>query len=169
MVQSFFNEDPAEYGFDAAAQFPHIPGFIPPEYERDYEVEGLAANFAGEIFDYEKMGKFWLSRLSDKYINFPGVFPSWDNTPRRGQKPGCFWQLPAKYEKWLAAACAYAKYELPASCNLVFINAWNEWGEGACLSQTKNYGYAWLNATSRALEDGRRPPSGAAPRQGTQT
>ncbi len=159
MVQSFFNEDPAEYGFDAAAQFPpHIPGFIPPEYERDYEVEGLAANFAGEIFDYEKMGKFWLSRLSDKYINFPGVFPSWDNTPRRGQKARLFFgSSPAKYEKWLAAACAYAKYELPASCNLVFINAWNEWGEGACLEPDKNYGYAWLNATSRALEDGRRP------------
>lgn len=159
MVQSFFNEDPAEYGFDAAVQFPpHIPGFIPPEYERDYEVEGLAANFAGEIFDYEKMAKFWLSRLSDKYINFPGVFPSWDNTPRRGEKARLFFgSSPAKYEKWLAAACAYAKYELPASCGLVFINAWNEWGEGACLEPDKNYGYAWLNATSRALEDSRRP------------
>lgn len=159
MVQSFFNEDPAEYGFEAAVQFPpHIPGFIPPEYERDYEVEGLAANFAGEIFDYEKMAKFWLSRLSDKYINFPGVFPSWDNTPRRGEKARLFFgSSPAKYEKWLAAACAYAKYELPASCGLVFINAWNEWGEGACLEPDKNYGYAWLNATSRALEDSRRP------------
>ncbi len=136
---------------------PIFPALFRPNMKGDYEVEGLAANFAGEIFDYEKMGKFWLSRLSDKYINFPGVFPSWDNTPRRGQKPGCFWQLPAKYENGWPPPAPTPNMSFPHPATLSSSMPGMNGARAPAWSQTKNYGYAWLNATSRALEDGRRP------------
>ena len=50
----------------------------------------------------------------------------------------------------------------PLNRQLVFINAWNEWGEGAHLEPDARFGTAWLEATRDAIAgvtDSRRSPA----------
>jgi len=57
---------------------------------------------------------------------------------------------PALYERWLTGAIDFAEENPVRGESLVFINAWNEWAEGAYLEPDVHYGHAYLNATKRA-------------------
>jgi lipopolysaccharide biosynthesis protein len=77
---------------------------------------------------------------------------AWDNTARRADgAPTIFINgTPARYERWLSRLCQQAKSRDKEE-RLVFINAWNEWAEGVYLEPDAECGYAYINATRRAL------------------
>jgi len=77
----------------------------------------------------------------------PGVMPGWDNTPRRSTAAYAFHGgNPVSFRRWLsnAATAAFAAGSDP----LVFVNAWNEWAEGAHLEPDERFGRANLGAVS---------------------
>lgn len=57
----------------------------------------------------------------------------------------------ASYAAWLAEAAYFAKQKPVGGSSCVFINAWNEWGEGAHLEPDQRFGLAYLRATMEAL------------------
>ena len=74
--------------------------------------------------------------------------PGWDNEPRRPGRGSTYaFSTPALYRQWLEAACRASLAEPDPAQRLVFINAWNEWGEGAHLEPDRRFGYAYLQAT----------------------
>jgi lipopolysaccharide biosynthesis protein len=94
---------------------------------------------------------------------FPCVMPGWDNTPRRGKRATIIQNDdPALYAEWLRRAASAVRHR-PEDEQLVFINAWNEWGEGCHLEPDLRHGRAFLEATRAALRDVRTAP---APRAG---
>jgi lipopolysaccharide biosynthesis protein len=63
---------------------------------------------------------------------------------------------PEEYEKWLIQTVNATVRLYHGDERLIFINAWNEWGEGCHLEPDQRYGRAYLQATRRALGLGDR-------------
>ncbi|MEO1149798.1 MAG: glycoside hydrolase family 99-like domain-containing protein [Pseudomonadota bacterium] len=153
-TQGFEKLPPSMFGFDAAIEFPPNnhgltgnPNLVPPQAE----------NFAGKVFDWRDLVKRSHHYPPAHYKLFRGVNPSWDNTARRGSRGTVLLNTsPALYQEWLSNAVADTCQRITnPQERFVFINAWNEWAEGAHLEPDQRYGYAWLEATRRAVIAGR--------------
>src|SRR5205085_1574693 len=67
-----------------------------------------------------------------------------------------FEATPARFEQWLLAACRQTVLRNMPAERLVFINAWNEWGEGCYLEPDTRHGYGYLEAVKRVANECRR-------------
>ncbi len=152
-VESFSAAEPESIGFDAACQFP--PLLIgSPELDPVSVFNGTDPSaFKGKMFDYRGLAQQALN-TEVHYKRFFGVTPSWDNTPRTGQR-GYMWlnNSPGAYEDWLVQTVRKTVSLYGDKERLIFINAWNEWGEGCHLEPDQCYGRSFLEATRRALRD----------------
>lgn len=104
-------------------------------------------------WDYDKVWKNILKSYhnSDGKI-YPGAFTAYDDTPRRGKNGEIFKNAtPEKFCRYLSQLCRQCKENY--NQEYVFINAWNEWAEGAHLEPDTVDGYKWLEAVKRAVEE----------------
>ena len=74
----------------------------------------------------------------------------YDATPRRGEKGTVY--LGASPERFGQYYAKLVQKSIRMGNPLVFINAWNEWGEGMYLEPDKEHGYAYLQAVKDAME-----------------
>ena len=160
MPQSFEQGDPGGYGFDAAAGFPpHGGGWELPDAGTSLEL--LDLDFKGRASSYDALAARMLQNRPSDFRLFPGVCPSWDNEARKpGRGVDFFGATPAAYGAWLHAAARQALDAPRRDERIVFLNAWNEWAEGAHLEPDRHYGYAYLAETRRVVDR----LSGSAPR-----
>ncbi|MEV2910723.1 glycoside hydrolase family 99-like domain-containing protein [Paenibacillus larvae] len=104
-------------------------------------------------FDYDYVWNSILSRslYRDNIKVFPGAFVDWDNSPRLGNRGlSCIGANPRKFGWYLSEQIRRAKYLYKSE--FLFINAWNEWAEGAYLEPDKKYGYRYLESLKYALD-----------------
>jgi glycosyltransferase involved in cell wall biosynthesis len=153
-VQTFGLIDPTEYGFDAAVEFPpHTERFAAGRSG----IRGLVPEFDGYLEDYEEVMRNQLAKPLPPYHWYRGAMPAWDNTARRGHHAHVIVNTsPAKYRLWLRKLVLQTLVRSDVQEPLVFLNAWNEWGEGNHLEPDQWYGREWLEATRSALADGVR-------------
>ncbi|THD08470.1 glycoside hydrolase family 99-like domain-containing protein [Metallibacterium scheffleri] len=155
---------PRDIGFDAAIEFP--PNNV---VARDItaQVRRLAPGFAGRVYDWRSLAAAPPMLPDDAGTLHRGVCPGWDNEARRAGRGRVFLHAaPRRYRDWLVAAM---RDTLRRCANresaLLFINAWNEWSEGAYLEPDARLGYAWLEATRAAQRIVAASPRVAAPRK----
>lgn len=147
--QSFDVRDPATFGFDAATEFP--PNLSVPRVLTS-QIQPSNPDFSGAVYDWRTLVERSRQYSNPEYKLFRGVCTAWDNSPRREQGASVFVNSnPDGYREWLTNALIDTKGRLPENERLVFVNAWNEWAEGAHLEPDVRYGYAWLKATRDAL------------------
>lgn len=151
-VQFYGIDDPRKWGFDAAIEFPPHK-FITPENKPVVIPNITNPNFNGGIVDYPKIVSQALQAKSKEYIWYRGIIPSWDNTARRQNNPHTIINSsPALYRYWLRNVVDFTENSYSEENRFVFINAWNEWGEGCHLEPDLKHGNAYLEATAMALQ-----------------
>lgn len=98
--------------------------------------------------NYDEIWNYVLSEYSFDCKTYYSGFTGYDDSPRRGTKGLVLVDSnPDKFENYLSQLMA--KNEV-AGCDITFINAWNEWGEGMHLEPDERYGYKYLEAIMKA-------------------
>lgn len=144
-----FSNDPREWGFSAGVEFPPH-NFCSASYSE--HITMFNKNFCGHIQDMRKLVKSTNSMERLSFTVFKTAFPNWDNTARRFNNGLIFnHSTPEIYKAWLKNNLLYTIKNNSKDEQFVFINAWNEWGEGAHLEPDRKFGYAYLQATADAL------------------
>lgn len=146
IVQQAGRYNPYEYNAQSAVEF--TPNFISGQScSEKAECPSLAEGTTAIFYDYVKNVKLYIGRATEPYPLFRCVYPMFDNTARRKKKsPWMFLGAePKKFKTFLFAMAKRSLVELPDDRQFLFINAWNEWAEGAHLEPDRKYGYQLLD------------------------
>lgn len=151
-ARAFGIKDPRPFGFDASVEFP--PHEAHARRIND-ELQIINPDYKGNVYDYNDMVRSHLAVDATDYPLIKTACPGWDNEAR---KPGMghtfHGSSPANYARWLRGALTYAEKKVRTTGDhppFVFINAWNEWAEGAHLEPDRRLGYANLHASANVL------------------
>lgn len=152
MQKSNLKNELDKYNMDAMFEF--IPGDLLNSEFQETDRKIINKLFKGKIYNTEKYIEEKKYNFKTNCTLYKGLFPMWDNTARKIYS-GCFIfeSSPKLYKKWLKGCIDWTKENNKKDEQFIFINAWNEWAEGAHLEPDQKYGYAYLQATKEALEE----------------
>jgi hypothetical protein len=106
-----------------------------------------------KIFSYKKILNLGLTPLKEEPVEFPCVYPNWDNTPRSGHEGSVIVDSsPELFGKQLKQAMGQINGR-PIDKQIIFIKSWNEWAEGNYLEPDHRYGKRYLKAIQEVIHD----------------
>ena len=94
-------------------------------------------------------------------VYWPTTFPGWDDRPRAGVERAFVTagNTPELFGQMFRGALRWVSPSVP----VVMVEAWNEWGEGACIEPDQQYRFGYLQQIASAL--GKTPPQPKVPTQ----
>ncbi len=138
---------PEHIGFDAAVEFP-------PQGRNMLAADRprvIKEGWTGVRFDYAETVLAFTDQMIPPYRRHPAVFPSWDNTPRQPTAGINFDGAdPALFQFYVERKLDEMHQSAVGDQRLLFVNAWNEWAEGAHLEPDRAFGHRWLEAIRAA-------------------
>jgi len=130
----------------------------PPHPNNDNSSKSFFRKYKSHMtFCYEKFYLLYNKHL-EKIKNsqkrwIPNIFPSWDNSPRKLYNANIFINSNEKtFKKFLVNSIDY-EIDKNFEDKFLYINAWNEWGEGSNLEPDDQNGYWKLNSISEILNN----------------
>lgn len=156
-IEKRFNAVDAFYNFEPSFSMKHNMSFLQKKI-RGFKI--ALRSFSNVFLRHKRIERIENSAVIYKSIEkckhifndktvYYGTFPMWDNTPRRGYK-GLFFKkcTPDTFYKSLCRVLNMTK-----DSGFLFINAWNEWGEGCYLEPDSKYKFEYLEAVKKAIEN----------------
>lgn len=146
--------DPSAIGFDATVEFLPYARLLGRRHhsrslERMYRriVVPNSPLRVNRVSSYQQLMANALAKMPPPHDHFRCIVPSWDNSPRRPRGARIVTgSTPDLYERWLTELLRRQPRD-----PLMFVNAWNEWAEGAYLEPDARFGHGYLRATRNAL------------------
>lgn len=101
---------------------------------------------------YDEAWKDILTRKPHGNNSIPCAFVNWDNSPRYHERGQVYIGAnPEKFKKYFSAQIKRTKEVYHK--DMMFIFAWNEWGEGGYLEPDEENKYGYLEAVRDALKE----------------
>ena len=142
--------DPLSHGLDGALEFP--PHNTYWEFQdltslhHDARFKGRVMRYRATVASAEAQFRFPVAPW-----RHPGVMVNFDNTARRQWQPDLWYgSNPYTFRRWLDFTLSAISDREPEN-RIVFVNAWNEWAEGAILEPSVRHGEGYLLAVRDAL------------------
>lgn len=135
-----------EYGYDAFCAYTYawMRGPSISWQSKTFDYKDITNNIVERVHPY-------LARIAkeEKIAYWPSTFSGWDDRPRAGLDAALVLQgnAPAEFGRMFRSGL---KHMNPAS-PVVMVEAWNEWGEGACMEPSKEHGFGYLSQIAGAL------------------
>lgn len=112
------------------------------------DAQRAAVKISQAVLKYEDTWEVLLNSESTHEM-IEGAFVDWDNTARKLNGYAHIGATPEKFEYYMKKLIK--KIELTKQEPIIFINAWNEWAEGAYLEPDELHEYAYLEALQRSV------------------
>lgn len=107
---------------------------------------------AVEKYDYEKIMANYFTPVDRDERVYPQLLAGWDRSPRAGKKAIVYYNNnPKTFGNAAKNAVDVVKDKQPEH-RLIFVNSWNEWGEGAYLEPDQEFGKGKIKALREALD-----------------
>ena len=102
-----------------------------------------------DILDYNEINQKMLESIHGKN-HFRGCFVDYDDSPRRGKKALIFRGAnPQQFAYYLKKQLLKSEEE---GNEYLFVNAWNEWGEGNYLEPDEHFKYKYLEEIAKIVK-----------------
>lgn len=140
--------NPIDIGFDASMEFA-------PD-SRCIDLNKATRIFNSDSIKYDYYSTVINTCLKDErnYPWFRCVSPGWDNSARKQRNATIFINNnPELFKFFLVNSVIYNQNQRFLNDNLVFINAWNEWGEGCHLEPDEANGYIYLEKVKEIVDN----------------
>ncbi len=147
--------------------FVSVLGWVPDTHVLLPELDGVCEfypNYLGALdWQFFQLGTLRVQTVEEAWrrilqvpkihsVQYRGAFASWDNTPRLRDRGVVYIDAPPdKWRAFLSRQIERTSTDAALPEKFLFINAWNEWGEGCYLEPDHHRGMALLGAIREAL------------------
>jgi hypothetical protein len=84
---------------------------------------------------------------------YPTIIPNWDRSPRAGNRAIIWYKYnPTDFKKQVQKAISMIQHK-PYEHRILFLMAWNEWGEGNYMEPDLEFGHGYIDALKEALSE----------------
>ena len=130
--------------FDATYEFPPRNSF------QNNRIPNKRTFIYSELL-YKSLSLNILNADFKKLPFFRGAMIEWDNCPRMNKCEIFDHYSPQQFYIYNKIIIEWTKNHYYNDYRFIFINAWNEWGEGSYLEPDDKFGYASINSLSKAI------------------